>query len=400
MKKRMLITTIVMVLVVAIALTTSSLAWFTMSATVEISEVSFGAAAYTGSQLSVAELDRGNWGASANIGTGVTFDPSQGEPTVDNINLGGAGTWDVITFDDDTFFKSSSVETTGAGNQTSNQKVKMIENDDAVFIGGFNVRNDGTGSATVKIDATLNVGRANIINPDDSETINGDESYLYGTPNATAMATWKEDASFPYNEYMDNDDDRTGYGYFTGAGAVEANFTVQNADKALAGGLRIAVFTKPWVYTVATGTYSTDGVLTREGIYSFTNYSVVWGSNGWVVDTTAGDDNDLYVTLPTAGSVYSMNENLAAEGCYVGYTDEEETVLAEGIAKYTLTARGGNTLPQLSKVLLGTNFTDAGTRAGIEVVVVVWMDGWDEESVPAAGAGRVSISYKLSDVVA
>lgn len=374
MKKRMLITTIVMVLVVAIALTTSSLAWFTMSATVSISEVSFGAATYDGAQLSVAGLNRTGFGASASIGTGVTFDPSQGEPTVSNITLASSAPWNNVNYEEGTFQSASDVTTTAAGNQTANQKVALQNTTGAVFIGGFNIRNDGTGAADVTIDATLNVGAAWLVNPTgDSNT--ADDYYVYGDFTPTAGVSW--DAG---NNWYTSSINR---------GLTEAAFAMNQKDIALAGGLRVAVFTRTWTWAIDGGAYTNAGSATREGIYGFTNYKVVWGAAGWESSIAAGNTNNLYVAEPTAG-IYSKNEILADSGKYVANGQA-------GINTYSVTALGTNSLPTLTKSLLGEA---AGVRSGIEVVVVVWMDGWDDESVPAAGGGRVSLSYAISSSTA
>lgn len=420
MKKRMLITTIVMVLVVAIALTTSSLAWFTMSATVEISEVSFGAAAYTGAQMSVSELDRLQWGSSADIGTFSTpFDPTQGEPIsgyiwgdvgeggmgpvesgTNNLTIGTSADWSAFAVSN--FYKAETVETTAAGNETADQKVELEASTSAVFIGGFNVRNDGVGSTTAKINAALKVGTAVLINPDNSTSANGDEYYAYGVLGSALAGLVVTDNASSYGAYKYDGAGPAGADANAKKATVLAAFQATDADEALAGGLRVAVFTRTWEETA--GTY-VNAPLARRGIYNFTQYKVTW-SNGWSV--AAGTEatpinssesnwkNNLYVTTPAAG-VYSMNENLAIG---TGSVPDPAFHVDSGngaITQYTTTDVGlGNALPQISQLLAGKT----ATTYGMELVVIVWMDGWDSESVPAAGGGRVSLAYTISDVVA
>lgn len=389
MKKRMLITTIVMVLVVAIALTTSSLAWFTMTATVSISEVSFGAVSYTGAQLSVAGLDRSGFGASASIGGYVEFDPSQGDPTIDALNFGTDATgWETISFDAGTFYQAATVETTAAGNQTANQKVTLASSNTAVFIGGFNVRNDGTGSnAAVKVNAELKVGTAHLVNPEgDGNT--ADDYYVYGDYDGETVGITWVGAS----------------GWYTSSllpAATAAAFEANQKDLALAGGIRVAVYQTSWTATYDDVEEEFDYVsgedTVREGIYAFTNYDVTWGATGWVATTGAGTNNQLYVTTPVLASVYSMNEVLADENCYVATGEACVSYVGRTSSEPVETdflARADNTLPEVTFNL--TKLT-AGTYSGVEVIVVVWMDGWDDESVPAAGDGRVSLAYTVTD---
>ncbi len=385
MKKRMLITTIVMVLVVAIALTTSSLAWFTMSASVSISEVSFGAVTYDGAQLSVAPLTRTGWGASASIGTGITFDPAQGTPEVADLTL----STDVVnaayalpTIAGDAFQEASDVTSTAAGNQTAHQQVELIDSSSAVFIGGFNVRNDGTGTANVTISCELKVGTAYLVNPTgDSNT--ADDFYVYGDFNASHanVAT--------YNIAWNTDHYECDSG--TSAANVQAAFAANEQDIALAGGLRVAVFERTWTWTTATNTYDDAETATRVAIYGFTNYKVAWTESGWQSTIAAGTTNELFVMDPDTG-VYSMNNVLAEDADH--YVNASNTTYVD---EYECTELGNNTIPARTPTLAG----DTGTvRSGIEVIVVVWMDGWDNESVPAAGGGRVSLAYSVASETA
>lgn len=383
MKKRMLITTIVMVLVVAIALTTSSLAWFTMSASVEISEVSFGAVTYDGAQLSVAPLARTGWGASASIGTGVTFDPAQGEPevadlTYDENNVAEA--YDTPTITAEAFQAATDVTTTAAGNTTANQQVELLDSASAVFIGGFNVRNDGAANASVTVSCELKVGEAHLVNPlGDGNT--ADDYYVYGDYATTAGITW---------------DGVNGW-YTSSLSAVEtqAAFTKNETDIALAGGLRVAIFDRTWTWDVATNTY-TDGVLTPVAIYGFTEYKVQWTASGWSATEATSTTNELYVTDPDLG-VYSMNNILAEDAAHYVAAANVAPAGEATMSQYDCTELGNNTIPAESYTL---NAEAAGVRSGVEVVVVVWMDGWDNESVPAAGGGRVSLAYAVSSETA
>jgi hypothetical protein len=390
MKKRMLITTIVMVLVVAIALTTSSLAWFTMSASVSISEVAFGAVRTEGAEILVSKLDRLNWGTSAEIGTGLPLTPVQGDPT---LGLGGAGVMTLptgtyvdsgkyqINFDDGTWYEASDVTSTPVGGQTANQLVELVEvasNKEAYFVGGFNIRNDGTNEAKqakVEINGELKVGVPHLISGEGALPV-----YAYGDLRAAEYEGEVVDDKNP------------------------ANYKPNDSDKALAGAIRVAVFTRTWTYTSGAG-YVDSATVTCHGVYAFSNYKVTW-NNGWEVATgeettldPAGVSNALYVSAPVTDSIYSKNGNLADEGCQVIATNED--IIAQvgdydddGVPKTYFKTKGlGNELDPIDNVYLAA--IDDGEYSGIEVVVVAWLDGWDDECLPIAGGGRVSLAFTV-----
>lgn len=383
MKKRMLITTIVMVLVVAIALTTSSLAWFTMSATVSISEVSFGAISYDGAQLSVAGLARSGWGSSASIGSGEPFDPSQGDPTVAKMNFPTDGSWANVSYSTGTFQQAGGVETTAAGNLVKDQKVSGFSNSaTAAFIGGFNVRNDGSAGASVTISAELKVGKAWLVNPTGDENT-ADDFYVYGDFNAEHANVTTYGISYSEaNEW-----------YTTTGGTpaqIQAAFTRNQNDLSLAGGLRVAVFTREWTWNLSDG-YSNEAP-ERVAVYAFTNYKVEWTANGWYASTDVGTNNRLYIEEPQAGT-YSMNSVLAdGPTFYVNAETAGIGLVGQVDADNEFVPLSTNTIPEISLTLAG----DDGDRSGVEVVVVVWLDGWDNEAVSYAGGGLVSLAYSVA----
>jgi len=378
MKKRMLITTIVMVLVVAIALTTSSLAWFTMSAEVTISDVSFGAVAYEGADLTVSDLSRVSFGAGATIGpAAVQFDPVQGNPIASTLIVSdGTGPWNAISFADGTFWGATDVTTTQAGREAANQKVKLSDVSDqglnSFFLGGFNVRNNGTEDATVTFGSKLNVGTRVLNNGPDGIALTADDFYEY-TPAAE--------------------------------------------DQALAGALRVAIYTRVWKYNVQEEEYILeDGEavaypLVLQKIAAFKNYNVAWESSAWSVTTGvgAGENNTLYVTTPNPEATtptYSRNASLAdvtgwvGTGTYAAGTGGERVGVASNYTvesvvdadnEFNPIALDANVvIPEIAVVAEDTIIS------GLEFIVVAWLDGWDDECVPAAGGGTVSLTFTIN----
>jgi len=405
MKKRMLITTIVMVLVVAIALTTSSLAWFTMSAQVEITEVSFGAVKTSGADLKVSGLARTNWSTSASLGSGATFAPVQGEPIVStgegtaysgdgNMILTNYGPG-AVSFKSGTWFAADDVTTTPVGSETANQKVvlKDVSLTGPYFYGGFNVRNDGTAataSADVTISGALKVGTPRLINPTGSNN-DGDEYYAYGA--APDAATLPALGLEKVNDYE--------YSGGTDKAAVIAAFVATDSDKALAGGLRVAVFTRTWTYDTSTTSY-TNAAATRDKIYAFSTYNVAWSPvlGAWTVGTGGGNNNDLYVIVPDVTPVgdvypvYSKNLNLATGTGTTPNATYQVIGSNANVSSIDLTNSTDNNLTDVTIEDLAP-ITD-GVYSGVEFFVIVWLDGWDDETLPIAGGGSVSLAYAVT----
>ena len=339
MKKRMLVTTIALVLVIAVALTTSSLAWFSTSSSVHTGNVTFTAAAASGANLVLGDLGDytlGNYDTEpVTLPAGTAMNPAQGLPALGTLNTDFTVASNKITYNTNPFLKADKVEQT-EGFAVADQKVKLVANGD-YQAGGFNYAN-ATGDALangVTVKATIKLAKVDASTAATDNKVN--KGYI-----AYDGSAWKS----------------------AGAEVTGSAVFFKSVDVALLASVRIAMF---GAANVTSGTTFGDAT-----IYDFNGTGVVLTKNGYVVGaagsndqyaTAAGDD----VTMPS-GSPYATTINHIA---------------IEDITTGTFTfSQAFNTAIQ------------AGNAGSI--AYVMWMDGWDESALPGVSAGTFTMTFEVS----
>lgn len=344
MKKRMLVTTIALVLVIAVALTTSSLAWFTSSSSVTTGNVTFTATSASGANLVLGDL--GELDLSLYDETKVvlpsksTMYPAQGIPTLGTLD-GTEGTDftvvdNTITYKTNPFLKATSVKQT-SGFTVAQQQVDLSTGGD-YLAGGFNYAN-ATGDALangVTVKATITLATV-----------------------ATGTAATGTTVNKGYIAY-------DGGAWYSAGETVTASAVFFNAkDVALLASIRIAMF---GAANVKEGT--TFGTAT---IYGFEETAVVLTKNGYAKGT--GASNDKYHTaagegleMPTESSYGTINE--------IGMGEK-------GTDTYTFTF----SVPFSTPIAAG----NAGS-----IAYVMWMDGWDESALPGVSLGTFTMNFEVS----
>lgn len=337
MKKRMLVTTIALVLVIAVALTTSSLAWFSSSSAVTTGEVSFTARTATGANLVLGNLGDTTLDdydtAAVDLPDGTAMEPAQGLPTLGTLDTDFTVATNKITYNTNPFLKAENVEQID-GFTVDRQQVDLVA-DGKYLAGGFNYAN-ATGDALatgVTVKATISLATRTV----------GDA--------ADAGKVKKGFIAYDGGEWKSAGQDVT-------ASAVFFN----SVDVALLASIRIAMF---GAANVTGGT--TFGAAT---IYGFDGTGVVLTKNGYAVGT--GASNNQYatatgtdVTKPT-GSPYG-------------------TIQPIGIGE----TAGTFTFSQAFNTAI--NAGDAGS-----IAYVIWMDGWDESALPGVSAGTFGMTFEVS----
>ena len=164
MKKRLLITSIVMMLVVAVALSTATYAWFTSSAAVTASTVSLTASSNSGASIGIA------WG-TAGESTSITAKAAEGtwDPMVP-LTLTAATTSDVT-------FTGATIRTEGGVqkfNEASSKNPFKYTSTDQTPVEFFHVKNlstAATNAATVTLTLKDLTGQAPAAITDDNSLL-------------------------------------------------------------------------------------------------------------------------------------------------------------------------------------------------------------------------------------
>ena len=342
MKKRMLVTTIALVLVIAVALTTSSLAWFSTSSSVTAGQLTFTATTASGANLVLGDLGDYNLGnydaATVDLPVGSSMNPAQGLPTLGTLDTDFTVADNKITYKTtNPFLKAENVEQL-TGFDVANQQVDLVAGGD-YLAGGFNYAN-ATGDALehgVTVKATITLTKADAEHAVTGTTVN--KGYI-----AYEGGQWKS------AEVTD----------------PEAAVFFAAKDVALLASIRIAMFGAANVTSE-----TTFGAAT---IYDFNDTGFILTKNGYAAG--AAGSNDQYVaapgtdvTKPASGSSYGTINHIQVKAADV--------------------ANGTFTFSQA----FGTAI-EAG-KAG-SIAFVIWMDGWDESALPGVSAGTFGMTFEVS----
>ena len=177
MKKRLLITSIVMMLVVAVALSTATYAWFTSNATVTASTVSFTAATSTADAIAIA------WTGNTNPGTTLAPDANAGtamQPMVPTLPVVGTTTSTAFeaSFTTGTLYSKAGVPTFNTADSYTANPVVWQTNDNngeaegATPAASFYIKNLSLAKTVTNIKVTAsitdatgdnNVGASNLV---------------------------------------------------------------------------------------------------------------------------------------------------------------------------------------------------------------------------------------------
>lgn len=344
MKKRMLVTTIALVLVIAVALTTSSLAWFTSS-----SSVTAGSLTFTANTASGANLVLGNLGdtvlsnyddATVVLPSGTAMNPAQGKPALGTLGTDFTVATNKISYNADPnnnpFLKAVKVTQT-EGFAVEKQQVDLEAGGD-YLAGGFNFANatgdELTNGVTVKATITL-------------------------TPVTDGSAVTGTTVKKGYVAYDGSNGWKSAGAEVTSASPVYFNAK----DVALLASIRIAMFGAANVTSGAT--------FTLASIWDFNGTGFILKKNGYAVG--AAGSNDQYATAtgtnvakPT-GSSYGTISHITPDA----------------------TAPGTFTFSQPFNTKI-----DAGNAGSI--AYVIWMDGWDESALPGVSQGTFGMSFEVS----
>ena len=359
MKKRMLVTTIALVLVIAVALTTSSLAWFTSSSAVKTSELSFTAAKTSSTNLVVGAANNANvaeYTTTVTLPSGANFKPLQGKPTFAGL-LKADGTYNVASGDKlefltDPFVTAASVSTTG-GYEIGNQTVVFAEDTAKDYLAGaFNVT-EITGAALQNLKA-----QATVTLP----TVAAEAGTTHTVDNGTATVA-KGYVAYAGTAWL-------GQGETFATGTTVKFFNVK--DIALLASIRIAVCGANDVLVDSAITPTFED--TNAKFYGFDVLKVGLDiAKGGYVATDGGASNTKYVEEPTLGDPYAFT---AAQASYTTSMNDIDFDGENFTFDYTI------------------NSVDAGKVATI--AFVVWMDGWDESALPGVSQGNIQVGFELT----
>ena len=346
MKKRMLVTTIALVLVIAVALTTSSLAWFSSSSAVTTGKVEFQAASASGTNLVLgkyAVTDLASYGNTVDLPTGSGYNPVQGKVTFEGtINKTGDTK---LAFADNPFYASSAVVQT-EGYDVAHQKVTFADASNAHYLaGGFNFANatgdEIEGGVTANVTITLT-------------------PVTTGDPYSVVDTTGTVKKGFVVYQ-----------GGWKGAGATfdtTSDFVVyRSVDVALMASIRIAVCGADNVLA-AGATYDDDDAM----VYAWGEKGVTLGNAGYALADGASQNK------------YVPGDELAGtEQTYDKATDTYGTIEAITYAdgEFTFSYTFDDTI----------NPGEAGS-----IAFVIWMDGWDESALPGVSEGTFKMGFELT----
>ena len=341
MKKRMLVTTIALVLVIAVALTTSSLAWFSSSSSVTTGNVTFTATTASGANLVLGDLGDTTLddydAAAVDLPVGSSMNPAQGLPTLGTLDTDFTVADNKITYKTtNPFLKAVNVRQT-TGFAVADQKVDLQAGGD-YLAGGFNYAN-ATGDALedgVTVKATIKLATVEAATAATGTTVN--KGYI-----AYEGGQWKS------AEVTD----------------PEAAVFFNAKDVALLASIRIAMFGAANVTSE-----TTFGAAT---IYDFNDTGFILTKNGYAAG--AAGSNDQYHTAAGVGLAMPSGNS---------YGDINHISMGEkGTDTYTFTF----------SQTFGTaiNAGDAGS-----IAYVIWMDGWDESALPGVSAGTFGMTFEVS----
>ena len=360
MKKRMLVTTIALVLVIAVALTTSSLAWFTSSSAVKTSELSFSAAKTSSTNLVVGAANNANvaeYTTTVALPTGDSFKPLQGKPTFTGL-LDGDGLYNVgggnndLLFPTDPFVTAASVSTTG-GYEIGNQTVVFAADTNTDYLASaFNVT-EITGAALQNLKA-----QATVTLP----AVEASEGTTHTVSNGTATVA-KGYVAYVGTAWL-------GQGETFATGSTVKFFNVQ--DIALLASIRIAVCGDNDV--LVDGAIKPTFDESKAMFYGFKGVKVGLdiAKGGYVANADGGANNTKYV---------------ADAELETPYTFAQATTDYASIEDITFD---------------GENFTFSYTIASVDagkvatIAFVVWMDGWDESALPGVSQGNIKVGFELT----
>lgn len=347
MKKRMLVTTIALVLVIAVALTTSSLAWFSSSSSVHTGTVDFTAAAASGTNLVLGdygETDLARYGNTVVLQSGSNYKPVQGkvsfESAITNSN-------NKLTFDANPFYASTAV-VQESGYDVAHQKVTFEAASSAHYLaGGFNFANATGDAISGGVTANVSITLAPVTpNPGTTHTVEG----------TTGTGTVKK--NFVVFQ-----------GGWKGAGATfdtASTFVVyRSVDVALMASIRIAVCGADNV--LAGRTYSDA----QAKVYAWGDKGVTLGNAGYAL--ADGASQNKYVPNDPTDSAKT-------------YTDATDTYSAIEPITY---ADGAFTFSYTFTDTISPN--EAGS-----IAFVIWMDGWDESALPGVSEGKFTMGFELT----
>lgn len=340
MKKRMLVTTIALVLVIAVALTTSSLAWFSSSSAVTTGTVDFTAVSATGTNLVLGNYGETNltlYGNSVTFPVGGTYNPVQGKVTFEGEDA-IEETNNQLAFAENPFYTPTEKGVVQvSGYDVQSQKVTFeAAGDDDYYAGGFNFANATgdaiSGGVTLNATITLDTFDADVA-ADAGKVKKGYVAYEDGWKNAG--------------------DDVTASAVF---------FEAQ--DVALMASIRIAVCGAANVLTATT--YDDD----LAKIYA-------WGDKGFTLDNTG------YALTTGASQTKYVPGVPSGDKVYTDATDTYGTITG-------ITYANG-------KFTFSYSFAQdiSADNAG-SIAFVIWMDGWDESALPGVSEGDFTIGFELT----
>jgi len=433
MKKRMLITTIAMVVVIAVALTTSSLAWFTTSSTVKTTELTVNAASATGADLSFGALNSWDISNYANtiafgaITSDTKFFPIQGNPDLEGLvkktGEGSEATYAfntsvsngalVATYVTEPFFAANVVDTRDDTGASIDKQVVTFEANASgknYYASGFNVANKTMTSGITSINVAVSVTITAVA--DSTQAYSGDENAYEVSEGYACYAKIGDTAKKWYNAGDVLAVDATNI--------AKINF-YKIQDLGLLASLRFRMMyakdtgdagsaatgadpANPLSYTYTEcNQLSGDTVATKTETYGCSSIKIQRASGtayNYIV-ATDGANNNKYVKEPDVTT--------PAKYVYVAGAEEKDSV--EVIDDYyNMTTGDTPTAKDITAMTLGEcsgstisatfNFqveSGAVTAAHVSsVLFCVWMDGWDESCIPGASAGSLKFNMTVS----
>ena len=313
MKKRLLITSIVMMLVVAVALSTATYAWFTSNANVQATAVTFTAATNTEDSIAIAWTGNDNPGTILTAGTaGTSMRPMVPETLTDH------ETTSAVVFKTGKLYTSAGVPTFKDVTSTDVAAVIWATNDNGaaspVAADSFYIKNNSTANVVTNIKVTATI-----------------------TPNYIAC-TNGELAAAGYTYYS-----RTGTGtdqdpyVYTQETVTAGTTVVSDFFKTCASTVRVAVFTRD---LTELGTTDTSSNFLLRGVFASTASADTYLA-------TAQFANDLSQTTYASTAANKRSGTVTA---------------ADGSASFNLCYDGGTAHTLKAQGI-------------VEVKVLVWMDG-------------------------
>ena len=368
MKKRLLITSIVMMLVVAVALSTATYAWFTSNATVSATSISLTAGVNEADALGIGWLG-GDAGTSIDAKVSGTLAP-MAPATLSGSTKTGATSGNV-TFSTKTTKQEDSVIVFNTGDAESVDPITFGNG----TVNAFYVKNLSPANTVSKITVTARfTGDATSYALASGAYISTEGTYFTKAANSDAFIPAAPSES-DYNATVNDGKSSTYY-----VATTTANNNLDGNDM-----IRVAIFKKP--NNVGTNSavdgYTLLGVLGQTA----TDYTAV---------STAYDKNTTYYTRDGAGTTQSP---------YV-YSQVSINAFADGTTYYTATdtavygtITGGTAVKTLYNYEVKTSLdltTNLAPGAQVDIVALVWLDGAMLTDSRQGDIGNVSLEFNAA----